>query len=80
MLFTLIVAGILFSMPLQAYAKKSKTAKKALKAYKEMLSQEKIYIVPADTLFEDLTYRYDRDDPRFDARSEEHTSEHQSRI
>ena len=61
-LFALIVTGILFSMPLQAYAKKSKTAKKALKAYKQMLSQEKIYIVPANTLFEGITWRYDKGD------------------
>ena len=60
-LYLLIVTGILLSMPLHAYAKKSKTAKKALKAYKELLSREKIYIVPANTHFSYLSFSYNDD-------------------
>ena len=50
LLFVVLVAGILLSMPVQSFAK-SKNAKAAIKAYKQMLEQEKIYVVPANTRF-----------------------------
>jgi hypothetical protein len=50
LLFVVLIAGILLSMPIQSFAK-SKKAKAAIKAYKKMLEQEKIYVVPANTRF-----------------------------
>ena len=57
-LYTMLVISLSLSLPMQVSAK-STAAKKALNAYKKMLSQEKIYIVPANTIFPDFRLLYD---------------------
>lgn len=48
--FSLMIVSLILFMPVQVSAK-SKTAKKALKAYNQMLSQTRIYVVPANAVF-----------------------------